>query len=402
MIYKNKMLFIICFLLACAPQRDPKAEIPKPMSTGPQLSNKAEIQLQEGLLAITTAPLDTSALRVAIFDNGFEGLEDSSILPAGTKIEPYPKSEPQATVHGTRIAEIVYELARGSSPHWAEQQELLLFNTNGLSNLEAAVDRAIALEVNVIVYAQAWEYGGNLDGKGFINAIFNRALDRGIKIMAATGNFGESAYQQEVRWIKDTADVMFDSRGKYLSFVVPEAGSCKISLAWNDFADDRHHVTNKDLDLEISDERGSVLHSSTLIQDGQNLDDASHSRHAREALFVDLEPGRYLISITAKDPLRFSRGDQFWLAIDGPRVRLDQPKLSNTVFIPADNPRVTAIGATDVGYTGEATYADGRKKPDLKNSSKVVFSNGESYDGSSSATAIAAGIYVAKTIRGIL
>ncbi len=50
------------------------------------------------------------------------------------------------------------------------------------TNLRAAIDGAIAANVHMIVYAQTWEYGGNLDGKGFINAQFDKAIAHGIRL----------------------------------------------------------------------------------------------------------------------------------------------------------------------------------------------------------------------------
>ncbi len=58
-----------------------------------------------------------------------------------------------------------------------------------------------------------------------------------------------------------------------------------------------------------------------------------------------------------------------WLAFNSDAVTLKQMRPSNTVFIPADNPKVVAIGARDVDYTSNSSLQLG---PTLTNPTYLV------------------------------
>src|SRR5690606_5114880 len=82
--------------------------------------------------------------------------------------------------------------------------ELHLYHTYGYSNLKAAVEDAIKRKVDIVLYSQTWEYGGNFNGRGFINALVNKALDSGILWINNAGNFGRSTFNAPVRSGKDS------------------------------------------------------------------------------------------------------------------------------------------------------------------------------------------------------
>ncbi len=60
--------------------------------------------------------------------------------------------------------------------------------------------------------------------------------------------------------------------------------------------------------------------------------------------------------------------------------------------MPADNPGVLTIGAVDVDYSASGIYKDGTvRKPELGTVSSISFADGNTFKGTSSAAAIAAG-----------
>jgi hypothetical protein len=407
-IHTSALIFLCLGLAHCGPKAE-KAEDEAPQMT--DLDGELRAELDPTLLnfdsiigsldlssTYSDTPIQRLGPKVAIFDNGFDGLAYSlgRRLPPGIEVEPYPMSEPQETTHGTRIAELVYAIGSGSPSYHLERggPQLSLYNTNGLTNLSFAVDAAIAAGVEMIVYAQTWEYGGNLDGSGFINQLFDKARAAGIVVVVAVGNYAKSSYQQQVEFIKGSANIQFKNQGRFLTFKVPSTQpGVKISLGWSDFRNTIAHRTELDLDLNLYNARNEKIASSAMIQDGADHgDEKGFSDHAREIITMDLDAGTYLLDVSSKDPKKFSSDHRFWIAINGHQIELDQPQATNTVFIPADNPRVISVGASDVGYTSFSIPGLGPTplKPEIKTISKVIYNSGETYDGSSAATAIAA------------
>ena len=148
------------------------------------------------------------ALKVAVFDNGFRGAREAigSSLPANTEIHNGPVALPgEEEVHGFYMARIFWSLVSlgGESQRFAPA-EFHLYNTYGYSNFEAAVNDAIARGIDIVLYSQTWEYGGNFDGRGFINTLVNKALRHGILWINDAGNFGDSTFNSPIQTGKDS------------------------------------------------------------------------------------------------------------------------------------------------------------------------------------------------------
>lgn len=343
-------------------------------------------------------------LKIAIFDNGFTGYESS----LGTRLPPDTKllagnGSMQATNHGLKLAELIYGLATGDSTYSQNKlgPKIFLVNTNGFSNLTQAIDQAIAHDVDMILYAQVWEYGGNFNGAGFINDQVRRATRAGIQWINAAGNFGKSSFVSAIE-----VDRGFDVRLPFQNAVrlrVPNLGvnalPVRIVLAWNDFSESKNYRTPQDLDLVVTDDRGNEVAASRLIQDGQDHgQDTRYSAHAREIVRANLAPGTYFLKVQAMSR-NFDRDSLLRIAADGPGLEiLDQPAI-DTVLIPADNPTVLTVGANDVDYSASNRAG----KPELKTISRLVFSDGTRIDGTSAASAIAAGaLAVYQSARGFM
>ncbi len=333
-------------------------------------------------------------MRIAILDNGFAGLEASlgRTLPAGLKVQPAPGNPEADTSHGRVLAELVHALATGrASPGElpAERQgpELLLYNSNGFTNFAHAVSAAIEARVDVILYSQVWEYGGNFQGGGFINEEVSKADRAGILWVNAAGNFGESTWLGPVQ-LGAGHDVVLPHQTRWVRFVVPAGRTIpvKIVLAWNDVASTRIYRTPEDLDLILEDSTGRELNASRLIQDGlPHAGDARYSAHAREIIRANLAPGTYQLRVEARSQ-NFSADSLMRIAIDGPGVRIIDTPSTESVLVPADHPDVLTVGASDVSYTGSSILTG---KPEILAPSRLRFDDGTSLDGSSAAAATA-------------
>jgi hypothetical protein len=337
-------------------------------------------------------------VKIAVLDNGFTGLTRSlgRRLPPGLAVEPSPRPDMQDTTHGTKLAEIAYALATGSASYKAglSGPELLLFNANGFTNLKAAIDEVIRRKVDIVLYAQVWEYGGNGDGGGFINREVSRATAAGVLWVNAAGNFGRATYGGPVKVLDDDLTVELPHRSRYLRFTVPQdATPVKIVLSWNDFDESKDYRTPQDLDLVVVDEAGRELGASRLVQAGSAAAaprEGQASAHAREIVAAQLDVGTYRVRVEARTR-NFDALSRLRITIDGADVRMVDGTANGSVLIPADNRSVLAVGASDVGYSSQAVLPDGRQKPEISLVSEVRFDDGRTVRGTSAATAIAVG-----------
>lgn len=388
---------------------DDMAERPVPsfwdLSVFSTIDDVPGIAARLGLSDAHRAGLRGGDVTIAVLDNGFQGIESSAgvILPADTRVVQTTLSSagPSSAggAHGLKMAEIAYAVATGGHLWRALDRgpRVLLMNTNGWTNLNAAVERLIAERVDIVLYAQVWEYGGNGDGRGFINALVNRALDAGILWVNAAGNFAGSVWRGPVRYTSDGALTM-PHQGRYARFRVASPDTpVKITLAWNDFADTNQYRTARDLDLVVETEDGRVLDRSNLIQDGRehragerSPDGREYSAHAREIVRQVLPAGVYRVRV---DVMSRQWASDSWaqVAVDGEGVDMIDDPAARTVMVPADNPRVLTVGATDSAKSSSGVAASTVTKPDVSVPSALRFSDGRSVDGTSAATAQAVG-----------
>jgi hypothetical protein len=135
-------------------------------------------------------------VRIAILDNSFFGYqtEVGKRLPADTQYFPGVPSDADRfedkSMHGLFMAILVHQIVLKSGCQ--ADYQLSLFNSNGLTKFTDAVNSVIRDGYDIVLYSQVWEYGGNGDSHGFINAIVDKALDTGILWINAAGNFGRS------------------------------------------------------------------------------------------------------------------------------------------------------------------------------------------------------------------
>jgi hypothetical protein len=375
---------------------------PVPPAGGPQipeahLTNLGDIVAAIGARQYHESGMTGARVKVAILDNGFTGVEQEigKTLPPDTKIVQGVRNPPQDTLHGTRLAQIVYSVATGKSTYDAKLPgpQLYLINSNGFSNFNAAVDTAIAEGVQIILYSQVWEYGGNGDGSGFINQVVNRAIDKGIVWVNAAGNYGLTNFSTYVRTDIDGRQIILPHMRRFLRFVVPQQLTpVKFVISWNDFSDSMNYRTAIDLDMQIYNGRGVEIAKTELIQDGkEHFDDPLYTDHAREILRADLEPGIYYIAVTTKNAT-LSPNLKLRITADGYGVRFIDQSRNDSVLVPADNPRVLTVGAYDAAFSSEKQWLHGSVgKPDLWTVSRSVFSDGMDVRGTSTAAAIVAG-----------
>lgn len=371
----------------------------------PEIKNAKDLAAQLQLSAFKGKKFQRK-IKVAILDNGWTGHEGAigKSLPAGTVYHNGKASDADLgqaiNFHGVIMAKIVSAVLRESQ---AETDiELHLINSFGYTKFADAVDRVINDKFDLVLYSQVWEFGGNGDGKGFINAQVDRAVKAGVVWVNASGNFGKLARLAPVdgKVEGDTEWVIFkDAKGKAASSAkfkcaaaAKEQCTVKLVLAWNDFKDDAETGTDKDLDLIILDKSGNQVGISERNQRLKaDAADKTVSIIPRELIEVKLASGTYDIRVKIKSKNFSAAQDQLRLNLSGSGVTLEQPSQDETLLAPADNPGVIVVGASDDPQSSSSKKLN---KPDIKLKSLIELDNGSKPFASSNAAALAAGVAI--------
>ncbi|MGZ3743049.1 MAG: S8 family serine peptidase [Pseudobdellovibrionaceae bacterium] len=333
-------------------------------------------------------------LKVAIFDKGFEGFqaEIGKSLPSNTVYIPGPVTAPDdlKTEHGLRMAQIFTALATHNLQQPQVIQEFYLYNVFGFSNFKAAIDDAIRRGVDIVSYSEVWEYGGNYDGGGFINAQVSRATAAGILWINAAGNFALTTYNSSITTgSEDWVQLPDPNSALTLHCEQNPQGKCSIKavLSWNDFKDDVEPGTDKDLDLALTDDMLNIVQTSALHQSTDaNESRPGYSKYPREILTAELKPGTYYFRIKNRSK-NFSDKDRLRLTVDGENIQLPHHSAEESLLNPGDNPAAITVGAFD---SDRSSVSLSLHKPDIMTSSSMVLADGTEFRGSSNATAIVA------------
>lgn len=364
--------------------------------------NIASIKKNLGFTDVYSRRNDNGRLNVAVLDQGFYGYEKeiSQTLPADTKYVPGPIAAPanMQVEHGLKMAQILISLMTNDMQDMQWAPQLTLYNVFGFSNFKAAIDDAIKNKVDVILYSEVWQYGGNNDGKGFINLEVSRAAKAGIVWVNAAGNFALTTYNSPIQTLADDWVKLPDQNNALaLRCEANKANKCTIKavLEWNDFKDDVDLGTNKDLDFALTDDLLNIVKTSALRQ-STDVNEArpGYSKYPREIIEADLKPGTYYLRVKNYSH-NFGSADRLRITVDGDAITMPSHSNGESLLNPADNPNVITVGASDSDRSSTSTRFH---KPDISTDSSIVLQNGDEFRGSSNSAAIvAAGIAIVKT-----
>ncbi len=333
-------------------------------------------------------------VKIAVLDNGFAGYKkESGLLPPSTELIELTQIPQAETSHGLSMAQIIWSV----TGKLEDGPKFYLINTNGFSNLKAAVDFVIQQKIDIVLYSQTWSFGGNFDGTGFINALVTKAIQTGVIWINAAGNNGGIVYNGWVQKQEDPSgtDLKFNGND-YLKFENKyDENNITVTLSWTDFKETELYNTQKDLDLFVYDEKGTLVGSSELIQKGEAPkagEPSQLSSHAREVVSLKgFNRGNYQIKIKVKSK-NFENQDRFRVLLKSDKeIDFIDRTTGSEIMPPADNPNAFAVGASDNPTAVGPTF-DGRVKPDVWIAdSRVIFTNGNEIQGTSSAAALLVG-----------
>lgn len=334
-------------------------------------------------------------IKIAILDNGFFGYDDAigKSLPASTQYHEGPIKAQQASMetHGLAMAQVVSGLLESILPK--DLYQIHLFSSYGYTNLKSAIENVVQNHFDIVLYSIVWDYGGNGDGNGFINALVSKATDAGILWINASGNTAKSTWTSK---IENSGDGWVRLPGPHQSVQIrcPESkdnSDCplRIVLSWNDFSDSTEVGTDKDLDLYLTDENLNVLKSSTLKQNKfSSKPNENLSLYPREIIEYVVQPGLYYARVKMKSNNFDSEKDVLRIVTPGIHSFQVDTTFTETLMPPADHPQVITVGAIDSEHSSRSSQ---RLKPEVYFPSRVTMEDSEfEIRGSSTAAAVAA------------
>jgi Subtilase family len=386
----------------------------------------AEIKKQLGLLPEYENLREVERIKVAVLDYGFDGVDGTRpYLPASAVVvehydpefvrrhnlgDPeFRKGFVPGNKHGRVMAQIVWAVTGQN----AGGPQFYLLNANGPTMLQRAVRFAIESKVDVILFSNTFDGGGNGDGRGPINRMVQEAISAGIIWVNAAGNHGRHVYRGPVEVLP----------GGYLRLGPQSDGSAlrfrnrlddntvTVTLTWNDYQETEDAGTTKDLDLFVEDWQGQVIATSELRQvAGDRKAAEGETRNPRERIVLPglaADPDHdYRIRVrhragpfTADDRIRVlvsaSRDGKAPDLKTGKSVDAIQfldASDGGEIYPPADHPLVLTVGDANTESSIGPTM-DHRIKPDvILRYSDALFTDGETSAGASNAAAYFAGI----------
>lgn len=404
-------LLVLLFSQLAAAAAEQQVEKPKPF---PAISNLSQLVKDLHLAQFKDKPAPRK-IKIAVLGNGFFGheVQIGKTLPADIQYHPGPASKADEDVaksmdsHDLMLAKVVVDLIKASGAKG--EYELHLFLANGLTKFEAAVDSVVKDRFDLVLYSQVWQWGGNGDGQGFINAIINKAVATapGIIWINASGDFGKKLTRivkidsGDDNWVRfKDKDGNAQDNAKILC-TAPKGQKCgmRLMVAWNDFSNDKGVGTNKDLDIYFLNSKQKEIASSKRIQLlKRDTEKTLSTIYPREEIAVqNIAPGTYHLKVENKSKNFNAEKDQLRITISGVGFELDQPTADETLLPPADNDNVIAIGASDDDYTSRSVS---RGIPEVYLRSATKHKDGSFLFSTSNAAGLAAAVSALHLMTG--
>lgn len=364
-----------------------------------ELHDAQSVRKHFGLDAYEVSSRRLEKLKIAVLDNGFGDFQngDSRLPPSAVLVSRYSgisNGNPLSpSSHGLYVAQTIWATTGGN----AQGPEFHLLNSNGFTHFKAAIQYVLDQEIDIVVYSQNWEFGGQFDGRGFINAQVSRAVDAGVIWINSAGNYGGLVHNSPVRPHQDGWLVYKNTQQHdRIAFKnLYDRNDIRITLSWSDFTDSELDRATRDLDLFVYNSKGEQVASGTRAQVSVDGQDREPSQYAREQFSVRLPRGEYSIRIRDLSG-NFDTTDQFRLTINGGTadggIDFTDRTSGSEIMPPADHPGVITVGDLSARSASGPT-TDGRMKPDvLLQLSEVRFTDGFVSAGTTYAAAYFSGI----------
>jgi len=290
--------------------------------------------------------------RVAVIDLGFIDLASAQAageLPSTVITKDYTGAGIESgTVHGTGVAEIVYDMA--------PQAQLYLINIGDEVDLENAKDYCISEGVNTINHSVGWVNTNFTDGTGTICEIANNARANDILWVNAAGNSAKRHYQGSFADADADGWHDFASGDETNHIQLTSWSSIYVFLTWNSWP-----FTDQDYDLYLFDNDLNLVAWSENWQTG--------AQEPTEVIYYIAPPGTYHIAAR-----KYSATGNQKLKIFTFYQDLEYQTAAHSLMAPADATGVMTVAAIDQAnwttgpqedFSSQGSTNDGRIKPDI-------------------------------------
>jgi subtilisin family serine protease len=340
--------------------------------------------LSEGVARVNanawhTASVTGSGVKVAIIDLGFTGYTNSIAsgdLPTGVIARSFTTPEDITAggeTHGTRVAEIVHDMAPGAT--------LYLAHIGDEFELADAVDWLISENVDVINHSVGWFNTGPGDGTGPIADIVGTARNSGgILWVNSIGN------QAQQHWSGVFDDPDGDGFHNYSgkdqgNDIFAVAGQLIVGvLRWDDWP-----VSDQDYDL------GLCRASDDACVVGSNTQNGTQPPTESVSMFAPTTDSYYFVIF------KFSATEAVDFDLISFNHNLYYRVPAGSLIAPADSPDALAVGAAyyadDIleSYSSRGPNKNGLARPDLVAPDCTTDSLGSNFCGTSGSSPHVAG-----------
>jgi hypothetical protein len=298
--------------------------------------------------------------KIAILDVGFTGYAAllGTELPAVVTAKSFYGAAPGditggGEVHGTAVAEVVYDVAPSA--------QLYLVNYDSEVTFKTAVDWLIAQGVDVITTSTgtfSWE---NTDGTGPVAQKANAARDAGIVFTAAAGNNGDSHHRATFtpsgvaeyhKFYSSGANILFLADDGTNIYYIPKDSPILVDLVWDDWgANNGTPTSTVDYDLYLAMYDETVTPAAwTIVAAAEDVQGGA--AFPRESIGVYApQDAAYGLVVAKKTATAANRPFDLYIANIFSDLNLFGPDIlvpAGSVISPCVGAKVLCVGAVDV------------------------------------------------------
>lgn len=370
-----------------------------PLATGPAIADLpgvayvmqpnypvAQAVTSEGVQVIgadfwKAAGLRGKGVKVGIVDGGFTGYTGlrGTELPTSVTARSFRQDRDISgggTVHGTAVAEIIYDIA--------PEADLYLANFQTPVEMGNAVDWLIGQGVNIISASIGFACDAPGDGTGTANALVAKARQAGVLWVNASGNEAQEHWSGFFSDTNGNGWHNFTLSNEGNAIYLTAGSQVYICLMWDDWTQ-----RTQDFDLFLTwSSTGTILAQSMNYQVG-SLPPVERIYYTAPAT------GYYGVFIGKYNAVRNVDFDLFVMPVDVMQYTVAARSILGS--IPADSPNALTVGATNWKddkleyYSSQGPTKDGRIKPDISAPARVCTSSygkcgGSGFQGTSAAT----------------
>ena len=292
-------------------------------------------------------------IKVGILDLGFKGYDQllGNGLPQSVVAESFvPGQQPQDSdeVHGTAVAEIVYEMA-------PDAELYLAYYDGGDVSFGNAVNWLVSQGVNIISHSAGGSLGP-MDGSESDASIVDAVSAQGILWVNASGNEAGKHYRGTFTDTDGDGWHEFPNGSSAMGVLTNPSGAV-VYLNWDDW-----QQMQQDYNLYLYDKDGNLLASSEDIQNG------TAGQWSAEAIWDSSVPTETVVFVRIKAE-HATRPVTFDLYTEG--YELQFPVAENSLTHPGDAVSAFTVGAVEgpgnelADYSSQGPSNDGRLKPEI-------------------------------------